>query len=82
MYGVLCKRRVLEGVEEVELTTGTGYLRGRGWTMDMWFESKLGGVVTLKALQTYARLLEEKSGKKSFRQFINVDMQVLAEKNP
>lgn len=78
--GVCCERSALKGVKEEDLTTGTGYLRGRGWIMTMKFEQKLGGAPVLKAFQEYTQMLDNKYGKKAFKQFVNVDMQVLSEK--
>jgi len=46
----------------------------------MTFDGKADGVAALKALQTYARKLEEKHGRKAFRYFSDVDMQVLSER--
>jgi hypothetical protein len=48
--------------------------------MKMSFEEKIGGTATLKALQDYARKLEEKYGKKAFKQFSDANMQLLFEK--
>jgi hypothetical protein len=77
-FGVHCERIPLEGVKEKDLTTGTGYLRDKGWFMTMGFDEEAGGVATLKALQTYTKKLNEKYGKKAFRYFSNVDMRVLS----
>lgn len=76
-FGICCERVALKGVNEQDLTTGTGYLRYKGWVMRMSFEEKIGGNATLKALQTYTKRLDEKYGKKAFKQFSNADMQVL-----
>jgi hypothetical protein len=76
-FGVRCERVALEGVKEKDLTTGTGYLRGKGWVMTMSFDETAGGIAALKALQTYAKKLDDKYGKKAFRYFINMDMRVL-----
>jgi len=51
-----------------------------GWVMKMSFEKKIGGTAALKALQTYARRLEEKYGKKAFQHFSDANMQILFEK--
>ena len=75
-FGVCCKRVALEGVKEKDLTTGTGYLRSKGWVMKMSFEEKIGSTAALKALQTYAQRLGEKYGKKAFKNFSDVDMRV------
>jgi hypothetical protein len=45
----------------------------------MSFEEKIGGTVALKALQTYARRLDEKYGKKALQHFSDADMQFLFE---
>jgi hypothetical protein len=79
-FGVCCDRVVLKGVKEEDLTTGTGYLRYKGWTMSMSFEDRIGGAATLRAFQTYTQRLDEKYGKKAFKHFSNADMQILAEK--
>ena len=78
--GVCCKRVALKGVKEEDLATGTGYLRSKGWVMKMSFEEKIGGTAALKALQAYARRLEEKFGKKAFKYFSDANMQILFEK--
>jgi hypothetical protein len=78
-FGVCCERVALKGVKEEDLATGTGYLRSRGWVMKMSFEEKIGGAAALKALQTYAKKLNRKYGKKAFQQFSIVDMRVLLE---
>ena len=79
-FGVCCERVALKGVKEEDLTTGTGYLRYKGWVMKMLFEEKIGGTATLKAFQTYTRRLAEKHGKKAFKRFSTADMQILTEK--
>lgn len=79
-FGVCCERVALKGVKEKDLTTGTGYLRSRGWVMKMSFEEKIGGTNALIALQTYVRKLDEKFGKKAFQHFSDADMQILSEK--
>jgi len=79
-FGVRCERVALEGVKEEDLTTGTGYLRSKGWVMKMLFDEKIGGVATLKALQTYTRRIDEKYSKKAFQHFSDADMQILLEK--
>jgi hypothetical protein len=78
-FGICCERVALKGVKEENLTTGTGYLRSRGWMMKMSFGEKAGGLAALKALQTYAKKLNEKYGKKAFQHFSNADMRVLLE---
>ena len=55
----------------------TGYLRRRGWEMKLIFTKKIGGLATLKALQNYGKALEEKFGKRAFRYFSDVDMNIL-----
>jgi hypothetical protein len=69
----------LEGVKAEDLTTGTGYLRKKGWTIRVSFEDKVGGAAALKTLQTYAQRLDQKYGAKAFRRFREADMQVLLE---
>jgi hypothetical protein len=46
----------------------------------MTFDEEAGGVAALRALQTYAKKLDEKYGKKAFRYFSNADMQVPSER--
>jgi hypothetical protein len=79
-FGVCCERRVLKGVKEEDLVTGTGYLRGKGWVMKMRFEEKIGGTAALEALQSYTRRLDGKYGKKAFERFSEADMRILFEK--
>ena len=78
--GVHCERVMLKGVKEKDLTTPGGYLRSKGWKMMMTFDENAGGVAALKALQTYARKLDENYGRKAFRYFSDVDMRVLSER--
>jgi hypothetical protein len=78
-FAVRCERVAWEEVKEKDLTTGTGYLRDTGWVMTMTFDEKVGGVAALRALQTYTRKLDEKYGRKAFRYFSTVDMQILSE---
>jgi len=76
-FGVRCERIMLKEVKEKDLTTPGGYLRSKDWAITMTFDEKAGGVTVLKALQTYAKKLDKKYGKKAFRYFQNIDMQVL-----
>jgi hypothetical protein len=76
-FGVCCERVALKGVATEDLTTGTGYLRKRGWTMNLSFEEKIGGTDALKAIQTYAQKLDRKYGKKAFQHFRQADMTLL-----
>jgi hypothetical protein len=78
-FGVCCERVVSEGVAAEDLTTGTGYMRRKGWGMQVSFAENVGGASALKALQTYARLLDREYGAKAFRRFRDADMQVLLE---
>ncbi len=79
-FGICCERVVLEGMKKEDLTTGTGYLRSKGWVMKMSFEDKIGGMNVLKTLQTYTRKLEEEFSKKAFQHFADADMQILSRK--
>ena len=79
-FGVRCERVALKGVKNEDLTTGTGYLRKRGWVMRMSFEEKIGGTAALKALQTYVKKLDKKYGSRAFNRFRSADMQILLEK--
>ncbi len=78
-FGVCCERVALKGVKEEDLTTGTGYLRSKGWVMRMSFAEKIGGAAALKALKTYIQRVNEKYGKKAFQHFREVDMQIMFE---
>lgn len=73
-HGVRCEHVPL--AKEGWLTP-TGGLRPKGWLMKMSFDAKLGGVPTLKALQSYSTKLHEKHGKKAYRYFSKADMRVL-----
>jgi hypothetical protein len=77
-FGVYCERVALNGVNEEELTTGTGYLRNKGWVMRMSFDREIGATDTLRAIQTYSRKLNIEYGKKAFKHFTEVDMRILA----
>jgi hypothetical protein len=74
-HGVHCSHVPLE--EEGWLTPG-GALRKGGWCMEMSFDDEAGGVLALKALQSYATRLDEKYGKTAFRYFSKADMRVLS----
>jgi len=76
-FGVSCELDALKGVMTEDLTTGTGYLRKKGWIMRMSFEEKIGGVAALKALQTYAKKLDKKYGSRAFQRFREADMKIL-----
>ena len=76
-FGVRCEHVALKGVKNEDLTTGTGYLRKRGWVMRMSFEEKIGGTAALKALQTYAKKLDKKYGSRAFQRFRDADMTIL-----
>lgn len=79
-FGVCCELVALKGVKKEDLATGTGYLRSRGWVVEMSFEETIGGSSALKALQSYTRRLDEEYGKKAFQHFSDADMRVLLEK--
>ncbi len=64
-----CERITQAGVKEEDLTTGTGYLRNKGWTVKMSLEERAGGIAALKALQAFTRKLDEQQGKKAFQDF-------------
>lgn len=78
-FGVRCERVALQGVKNEDLTTGTGYVRNKGWIMKMTFNDKIGGAKTLKALQTYAQRINKKFGAKAFQRFQEADMKILLE---
>jgi len=77
-FGVHCEHVPLTRQKSSWLTA-RGHLREKGWFIRMSFDSKAGGIATLKVLKRYATRLDEKYGKKAFRYFSNVDMQVLSE---
>jgi hypothetical protein len=76
-FGVCCERVALEGVKVEDLTTGTGYLRKRGWLTRISFKENVGGVDALKAIQTYAKRLDKTYDSRAFRLFRQADMTVL-----
>jgi len=78
-FGVRCERVALKGVATEDLTTGTGYLRKKGWVMQVSFEEKVGGAAALEALQTYVQRLDKKYGARAFQRFRDADMQILLE---
>jgi len=78
-FEVSCERIALKGVKEEDLATGTDYLRSTGWVIKMSFDEKIGGSAALKALQAYARRVDEKYGKKAFQHFQDADMRILTE---
>ena len=79
-FGVCCERVALQGVMGKDLTTGTGYLRKKGWIMRVSFEEKIGGTTALKTLQTYANKLHEKYGSRAFQHFRKADMTIFTKK--
>ena len=76
-FGVSCERVVQKEVKVEDLTTGTGYLRKKGWFMRMSFEHKIGGAAALKAIQTYANNLDKKFASRAFQRFREADMTIL-----
>ena len=78
-FGVCCERVTLKGVKNEELTTGTGYLRSKGWVMKMSFEEKIGGTAALTALQAYTKKIDQKYRARAFQHFREADLQVLLE---
>ena len=69
----------LTGVKIADLTTGTGYVRNKGWVLSLSFETQIGGLDALRALQAYCKKLDQKFGKKAFQRFCIADMAVLSE---
>lgn len=61
-----------------EWKTPMGGLRKAGWEIRLSFTNKIGGLASLKAFQTFGKKLQEKYGKRAFRYFADVDMQLLA----
>ncbi|MCW4011145.1 MAG: DUF3795 domain-containing protein [Candidatus Bathyarchaeota archaeon] len=78
-FGVCCERVAITGAKIEDLTTGTGYLRKKGWVISLSFKEKIGETEVLKAFQLYSQKLDEKFGKNAFKQFSNADMQFLTE---
>ncbi len=76
-FGVCCARVAVKGTTVDALTTGTGYLRNKGWFMKLAFKEKVGGAAALKAFQTYTQSLDKKYSKAAFKHFSNADMQFL-----
>ncbi len=76
-FKVQCERVPLKATKEENLATGTGYLRSKGWIIKMSFEEKAGGFAAVQALQSYAKRLNAKYGKKAFQHFSEIDMRVL-----
>lgn len=75
-FGVHCEHVPLTKYKNRWLTT-RGHLRKKGLFTKMLFDGKAGG--TLEAFKNHVTELNEKYGKKGFRYFSNVDMQVLSE---
>jgi hypothetical protein len=73
-FGVSCERVAVKGAKLEELTTGTGYLRNKGWLMRLSFKEEIGGAATLQAFQTYTKRLYSEYGKKAFKHFSNADI--------
>jgi hypothetical protein len=74
-------------IDKSKLTTPTGALREKipgsndpSYYLDVTFSKKLGGIDTIKLLQSYAIELESKYGKKAFSKFIKADMSYLQDK--
>jgi hypothetical protein len=77
--GVCCDRVVLTGVKTEDVTTGTGYLRKRGWVIRLSFAERIGGTAALHALHTYATTLDEHFGSRGLQRFRRADMRILLE---
>jgi hypothetical protein len=77
-FGLHCEQIVLKGFKAEDLTTGTGYLRNKGWVMALSFEETAGGIDALKALQTYSVAVSKKYGEKAFKGFREADMRFLS----
>jgi hypothetical protein len=76
-FGIYCEIIVLEGSKNEELTTNTGYLGKKGWNVRMCFDKKIGGSKTLRAFQTYVKVLNKKIGSRGLERFQKADMNVL-----
>jgi hypothetical protein len=79
-FGVCCELVALKRAKTEDLTTGTGYLRKKGWVIRMSFEEKAGGNSALEALHAFAQRLARNYGAKGFQRFRGADMQILLEK--
>jgi hypothetical protein len=73
-YGVHCE---IIPLQEKGWVTPTGALRNTSWLMKLTIDEKIGGSLTIKALQNYAVKLDEKYGKNAFRYFSKSDMRAL-----
>jgi len=81
--GVLSEMEFLTR-EKNKITTPTGWLReripdtgGPVWALKVSFDDALGGITSLKTLQSYARTLDEKKGKTAYAAFKKADMHFL-----
>lgn len=70
--------------ETNKIMTPTGWLRERipdtgeaVWSLKVSFEDTLGGIDSLKALQSYAKILDKKRGKTAFAAFKKAEMHFL-----
>lgn len=75
-YGVHCEHVPL--TEEGWLTP-KGALRKGGWFMKLSFDDDAGGMLALRALQSYTAKLHGKYGKGAFRYFSRADMRILSQ---
>jgi hypothetical protein len=62
---------------EDEYQVPMGYLRNKGWAIEMSFNKKAGGEPALAALRKYIKKLEKKYGKRAFSYFSKLDMRNL-----
>jgi hypothetical protein len=76
--GVYCKRVALSGVKKEDLTTGTGYLRKKGWIINMAFNDTFDPR-SLQVFQRYIQSLNQQYGTRAFRHFQKVDIAFLLE---
>jgi hypothetical protein len=70
--------------EKDKIMTPTGWLRERipvtgepVWFLKVSFDDTLGGITSLKTLQSYAKAIDEKKGKSAYAAFRKADMQFL-----
>lgn len=77
--GIHSELVALNGVKNEDLTTGTGYLRKKGWLLKVSFEDKIGGLALIEEFQSYIKKLDKKHGKRAFQHFRNADMRILIE---
>ena len=81
--GILCELE-FSTRERDKIMTPTGWLRERipvtgepVWFLKVSFDDALGGITSLKTLQSYVKALDEKKGKRAYAAFKKADMSFL-----